>query len=155
MIEKPGDILPALFDQINVEKGKSNASLFRSWRNIVGDDLADHSHVVDIRAGRVRVEVDHPGWMQIIQMKKARILKILKKRYPELNIRDLMITLGNKEVFKRTEKNTEKKETSPKVQKKKIILNDEEKKDEEPSMERLQKALRGLKEEINSSHNRA
>jgi hypothetical protein len=151
MIEKPGDILPALFDQINVEKGKSSASLFRSWRNIAGDDLADHSHVVDIRAGRVRVEVDHPGWMQIIQMKKARILKVLKKRYPELNIRDLMITLGNKEVFKRTKQ----KEKSSQVQKKKIILDDEEKKDEEPSIERLQKALRGLKEELNSSHNGA
>ena len=41
----------------------------------------------------VFVGVDHPGWMQMISMRKTRILSAIKRQYPSLEIRDLRFFL--------------------------------------------------------------
>jgi len=42
-----------------------------------------------VKRGAVLVEVDHPGWLQMLQLKKSQLLKNIRKRYPELEIRDI------------------------------------------------------------------
>jgi hypothetical protein len=92
-MDKAGDLLKSFLSFYNLEKGQKYVSLFSGWRDIVGEDISSHARAVDIRRGALLIEVDHPGWMQIIQMKQAYILKVIEKKYPELGIRVLHFRL--------------------------------------------------------------
>jgi hypothetical protein len=59
----------------------------------VGTDLASHSQPVDIRNEALLVEVDHPGWLQMLHMKKERILRQIAKKFPDLTVQNLQMRL--------------------------------------------------------------
>jgi hypothetical protein len=92
-MDKAGDLLKSFLSFYNLEKGQMYVSLFSGWKDLVGEDIASHARATDIRRGALLVEVDHPGWMQIIQMKQSFILKSIEKKYPELGIRVLHLRL--------------------------------------------------------------
>lgn len=94
-MDNAGDILKALLIRNKlIEKGSNYSSLFKGWAGIVGPPLMDHSRIIDITNGNLLVEVDHPGWLQILHFKKRLFLKKLKGRYPELDIKDLHIKVN-------------------------------------------------------------
>ena len=82
-MEKAGDILKDFFDSQN------DTGVFRSWQKIAGVSLSQHTRIIEVRNGDVLIEVDHPGWLQMLLFKKAAILNTLKRTYPDLEIRDL------------------------------------------------------------------
>ena len=43
------------------------ATLFQGWREIVGTELAAHTHPVEVERGRLIVAADHPGWVQLLR----------------------------------------------------------------------------------------
>ena len=92
-MKKAADLLRTILDQSRIDEAKTYSSFFRSWARIAGPDLAAHSKVIDIRNGVVVVEADHPGWLQMIQIRRASILRKVRKSYPELEIRDLRFFL--------------------------------------------------------------
>jgi len=92
-MKKAHEILQSLLDNYSPLKGETYHTFFRSWVKIAGTDVAAHSKIEDIRGGIVFVSVDHPGWIQIIQMKKNSLLKTMQSRYPELGITDLRLHL--------------------------------------------------------------
>ena len=93
-MDKAADILKEFLSFYNFAGGEKYAALFSSWRKMAGDDIASHSRVVDLRKGALIVEVDHPGWMQTLQMKREEILKKLAANYPDLHIRMLQLKLA-------------------------------------------------------------
>ena len=124
-MKKAGEIISALFNENFgpefLETAKSNAGLFSSWAEIVteawsvksrwqnmdndcdhredGDvPAADHSWIKDLKNGQIIVEADHPGWIQILQTKKAEIIKTAKRKYPELGINNISFRLNSKPV---------------------------------------------------------
>ncbi|MCL1818420.1 MAG: DUF721 domain-containing protein [Spirochaetaceae bacterium] len=86
-MDKAADILKEFFSLYNLEGGEKYASLFSSWRKIAGEDIAGHSRVADLRKGALIVEVDHPGWMQMLRIQHDEILGKLSAKYPSLGIR--------------------------------------------------------------------
>ena len=93
-MKRASDILAKLLDENSRAKAQSYSSVFGGWRDLAGLSLADHSRVYEIRHGNLFVEVDHNGWMQILQLRKPRILNRLRTRYPELGIRDLKVRVN-------------------------------------------------------------
>lgn len=92
-MKKADEILKGLLSNYNIELGKTYSSFFQSWSAIAGADAAAHSRIQDIEGSMLLVEVDHPGWIQIIQMNRASILKKTKSMYPDLNIKEMKIFL--------------------------------------------------------------
>jgi len=92
-MDKAGDILKSFLSFYHLDRGEAYVSFFSRWREIVGDDLASHARTVDIKKGALVVEVDHPGWMQLLQIKQAEILKTIERRYPDLRIRYIHMRL--------------------------------------------------------------
>lgn len=88
-MKRARELVEQLFQNINHEDLKIYGRIFSSWTDLAGTDLAAHSRILEIDRGIVFVGVDHPGWMQMISMRKARILSGIKKQYPSLEIRDL------------------------------------------------------------------
>ncbi|MBN2049402.1 MAG: DUF721 domain-containing protein [Spirochaetales bacterium] len=90
-IKKASDLVKTLFDGISIDHKEDYYSLFSGWERAAGLDIASHSKIRELTKGILIVAVDHPGWGQMIHLKKSSLLAVLKKQYPALNIRDLRI----------------------------------------------------------------
>jgi hypothetical protein len=86
-------LLSAFFDGDKLRRGEGYADFFSSWGNVVGPRLAAHSRVADIDKGFLIVEAEHPGWIQLLQLRQSTILEDVARRYPELSLRGIAFRL--------------------------------------------------------------
>ncbi len=81
----------------NIEKStfEKNNKLFSVWKKVVtkingcGQNLYDHTSILDVKNEILIVETDHPGWSQLLQMNSKFILKGLEMYLPEIKITSL------------------------------------------------------------------
>jgi hypothetical protein len=88
-VKRASDILVRLLDEKIDEQGRSSTGVFRRWADIVGRPLSDHSRVFELQHDQLCVEVDHPGWLQVLLLRKNQILHRVARAYPQLRIRGL------------------------------------------------------------------
>ena len=94
-MKKAGDILGDFMRNLHLNMENGYSSVFKSWSSIAGEDMSSHSAIKDLTNGILLVEADHPGWIQLLQMRKKKILKNVQKNYPELDIVDIRFILKN------------------------------------------------------------
>ena len=94
-IKKAGELLEHLLGKQKAGEAGTYYSFFSHWDQLVGPELSGHSKPKDIEKGVLIIQTDHPGWMQMFQLSKERILRNIRKKYPELGIKNLRIILGN------------------------------------------------------------
>ena len=85
-MKRAGDVLTELLRRARIQLDNPHSSMARSWPAIVGEDLASHAHLADVDRGRMLVEVDHPAWLQLLQMQERRIVREVARRYPQLGV---------------------------------------------------------------------
>ena len=94
-----GDILSALFDTQFVEKARGYSNFFDSWTDITEKNgisaAAAHSRIKDLDRGIVLIEMDHPGWKQILQTKQSKLLNDFRIRFPKMDISGISLILAN------------------------------------------------------------
>lgn len=95
-IKDVSSLLSAFFDADKLKKGEAYADFFSSWAGIVGSRLAAHSRIADIDKGLVIVEAEHPGWIQLLQLRQSSIVEELSARYPEFKLRGVVFRLKPK-----------------------------------------------------------
>jgi hypothetical protein len=93
-IKDAASLLRAFFDEGQLKKGGQFAAFSSSWKSIVGEQAAAHSRVADVDRGSLVVEAEHPGWIQILQLRQAEILAAVRQRYPELELRGVSFRLA-------------------------------------------------------------
>lgn len=103
-------IISNAFKNIRCEDVENVNKLFDVWKEILfsikgagsfnnpgnrfeGQNLFDHSRIIDLKNGMLLVEADHPGWIQLLQMHKNYILTGLRKKVPELKISNMVFKL--------------------------------------------------------------
>ena len=96
-----GDILSSFFDERFVKKAHGYSKFFDSWKDITEKNgiaaAADHSRIKNLDKGIVLVEMDHPGWKQILQTKQSKLLNDFRIRFPQLDISGISLILGSGE----------------------------------------------------------
>jgi hypothetical protein len=115
-MRKAGDIISGLFRQRFgedfMENARLSAELFNTWEKTVcqvwphGEDqknedipaAAVHSRIKELERGVLFVEVDHPGWIQILQTRQAELLLAVQRRCPKLDIRGIAFRLSREPV---------------------------------------------------------
>mgnify|MGYP006284196855 FL=1 len=85
------DVLNRFMSQFTIEGAEDHIGFYSSWQEIAGINLSAHSRPVDIRNGSIVVELDHPGWMQRLQMETGRIVREVNRRFPQLGIRNMYL----------------------------------------------------------------
>ena len=93
-MKKAADILARVLDEKNRKLAQTYSSIFRTWVQIVGDSLAEHSRIYEIANGYLYVEVDHPGWMQLLLMKKPQILRAVRHKVPAIDVKDIRVKVN-------------------------------------------------------------
>jgi hypothetical protein len=88
-------LLSAFFDGETAKSAARAAGFFGGWAQIVGDRLAAHSRISEIERGIVIVEAEHPGWIQVLQLRQSDILESLRQRFPELGLRAIVFRLAS------------------------------------------------------------
>ena len=100
-MKSAGEILSALFDERFLNKAQGYSKFFDSWNDITEKNgiaaASAHSRIKDLDKGIVLIEMDHPGWKQIIQTKQSKILNDFRIRFPQLDISGISLILGNSE----------------------------------------------------------
>ena len=83
---RAGDLLKEVLARAGFDPDAPEARIYRMWDDILGHDLAGRARLRDIDRGRLLVEVDHPAWMQLVQMRQRQILRRVARRFPALGI---------------------------------------------------------------------
>lgn len=68
-------------------------SIFDQWESIAGERIASQSKVRDIVNDTLIIEVYHPGWKQLLQVKQNWIIMKINKLYPNIGIKELKIVI--------------------------------------------------------------
>lgn len=93
-MKKAGELLGAFFDERVLRAAQGYSELFSAWRSLAGEKIAAHSRIAELEKSILVVEADHPGWIQILQMKQANILEGARKRFPQLSISGISFRLA-------------------------------------------------------------
>ena len=116
-METVGSLLKRFLESRNLRSDDGYPALFRGWTTIVHGHLATHSKVVDVKNTYLIIEVDHPGWRQMILIQKDAILKKIHLLFPELEITNIKtILVGKKQLgqtFTSTTIQDSKREETP------------------------------------------
>ncbi len=86
-----GDILKELFSSMKISKREE--TIFDVWPDLVGDEAAEHLKIQDIKSKTLLLTADHPGWVQMAQLRKNEILEKIKGRFPDKYIDNIKISL--------------------------------------------------------------
>ena len=96
-MKRAGDIISALFDEGFMERAGRYSALFSCWKDLTEKNgiayAADHSWIKSMEKGMVWIEVDHPGWKQVLQTKQSKLLSDFCRRFPDMNISGISISL--------------------------------------------------------------
>jgi len=97
-MKRAGDILTKIFDEEFMHKAGGYSALFSCWKDLTEKNgipsAAGHSSIKSIEKGIVWIEVDHPGWNQILQTKQGKLLYDFRRRFPEMEISGISIMLS-------------------------------------------------------------
>lgn len=93
-VKKASEILKRFFDDETIQEASRFEAFRSTWKQIVGQRLADHSKPKSIMHRTLLITADHAGWIQLLQMDQARILERVSKHYPELEITSLAFTVA-------------------------------------------------------------
>jgi hypothetical protein len=96
-MKRVGDLIPAIFDERFMEKGRGYSAFFSCWEDLMIKNgiaaAAGHSWIKSMEKGLVWIEVDHPGWKQILQTKESKLLYDFRYRFPDMGISGISIVL--------------------------------------------------------------
>jgi len=108
-------LLAAFFDEEKLRRGGRFAEFFGSWKAIAGERLAAHSRISDIDKGLLIVEAEHPGWIQLLQLRQSEILGAATQRFPELGLRGILFRLAREDVSDNGQTVDKKREPPPDI----------------------------------------
>ncbi len=94
-MKKVGELLKEYLREKGWLSSNPYEPLFREWKRIAGESLAAHARLVDVRDGILLVEVDHPGWLQMLQLGKAALLAAARRAAPQANVEGIRVRLGS------------------------------------------------------------
>jgi putative pyruvate formate lyase activating enzyme len=89
-MKKVGDLLAYFFDQKTLASIHTWSKLFSAWPSIAAKHkiaaAESHTRVVEFDRRVLLIEAEHPGWIQILQIKQSELLHEFQSRFPDLDI---------------------------------------------------------------------
>ena len=92
-MRKLGDVLRDFLKERGWPAEDPYAPLFRGWAEIAGPELGSRSRIVEVEDGVILVEVDHPGWLPMLLLRKRSLLEAARRAVPGGRIEDLRGTM--------------------------------------------------------------
>ncbi len=94
MVKKIGDILAEYLRGRGWSRQDPCSKVFLEWKAIVGEPLSAHTDPGEMADGVLYIEADHPGWLQMVSLKKEYLLERIRETAPEAKITEIRARLG-------------------------------------------------------------
>jgi predicted nucleic acid-binding Zn ribbon protein len=88
------DVLSSLIARRGYAQIQTSCGCEQAWQAAVGDKMAAHSRVGNVRRGILEVTVSSSAVMQELMFQKRRLLQELTRTIPEQKIRDFRFRVG-------------------------------------------------------------
>lgn len=88
-MKKAGDLLNVFFNDIQKSEGEQFSNFHKSWEKIAGEKIGHNTKINDVVDGKLIIEIDHPGWKQLILLKEKNIIRQIKKQFPQLKVKKI------------------------------------------------------------------
>lgn len=85
-MKRIGDLVRQFLEDRGWESGDPYSPLFARWKQVAGEPLAGHCRLAEVEDGVLIVDVDHPGWLQMLSMKRQAVLDAARKAAPRARI---------------------------------------------------------------------
>ncbi len=89
-----GSVLDSLLEQRGMEEKLRRYRAWQLWDRVVGPQIAARARPCKLRDRVLEIRVDHPVWMQQLQLMKPRILQRLNNALGENLIHDIYLRHG-------------------------------------------------------------
>jgi predicted nucleic acid-binding Zn ribbon protein len=93
-VKRVGDLLRKFLEVRGWASGDPYSPLFAGWKAVVGEPLAGHCRLEEVEDGVLIVEVDHPGWLQMLAMQKQTVLDAARRAAPGARIQGMRARIG-------------------------------------------------------------
>jgi len=93
--EKVGALLKQVLGSQGLSDQLSRYQAWLIWDQIVGEQIARRARPLRLRQSVLEVQVDHPVWMQQLQMLKPKILEKINQQLPNAGITDIYLRKSN------------------------------------------------------------
>lgn len=70
------------------------SSVMDAWQDLVPAELKQHSRVVDLVAGVLKVMVDSPAYVYELQLCRSALLNELQQQCPQAGIKGIQLAVG-------------------------------------------------------------
>ena len=101
------DLISKVFNNVEQSTIQNGLTLISAWKKVLysiksinndGPKLASHTSIIDLKHGNLLIEVDHPGWSQILNLHKKYIIKGLQIYVPALEISNFCTRVKGQDV---------------------------------------------------------
>lgn len=89
--ERVSSLLKQLLGQPGLGEQITRHQAWLVWDQLVGEQIAARARPLKLRKGVLEVQVDHPVWMQQLQMLKPTILAKINAKIPNAGITDIYL----------------------------------------------------------------
>ncbi len=89
--ERVGSLLKQVLGEQGMDERLNRYQAWLIWDQVVGKQIAARARPLRFRQGVLEVQVDHPVWMQQLQMLKSQILEKLNRQLPNAKIEDIFL----------------------------------------------------------------
>lgn len=81
-----GDVMGALTAKLGWNSPLARSELLATWKDIVGDETAEHSAPLSIDEGVLTVKCDSTAWATQLRLMRVQIMTHIATRYPDAGI---------------------------------------------------------------------
>ena len=99
--EKLSDILNDLVTTRDWKKGIAEGTLFTKWREIVGNEIADHCEPITLFEGRLTIKAESTSWATQLRLITPALLKNIRSRSEGALVDELTVIGPNAPSWKR------------------------------------------------------
>ena len=99
--EKLSNILNDLVTTRDWKKGIAEGTLFTKWREIVGNEIADHSEPITLFEGRLTIKAESTSWAVQLRLITPELLKNIRSRSEGALVDELTVIGPNAPSWKR------------------------------------------------------
>lgn len=90
-VERVSSLLKQILGQPGFGEQITRHQAWLVWDQLVGEQIAARARPLKLRKGVLEVQVDHPVWMQQLQMLKPTILEKINAKIPNAGITDIYL----------------------------------------------------------------
>ena len=89
--QKINNILNELIESRDWRKGIAEGNLFTDWREIVGEEIADHSTPITLYEGKLTIQTSSTAWSTQLRLMNDELLRKIRQSAPGAVVDDLII----------------------------------------------------------------